>query len=92
MAAKDWRVVVEVETDSTDGRRTLRLDLPRDEWTLDELHDIGRGAAAAAGVLTEETTAVDVRVSFPELEEHLLDHLRQWYDAFRSLGFRPPPL
>jgi hypothetical protein len=62
---EDWRVVVEVETESASGRRTLRLDLPRGDFDLSELHELARGAAEAGNVLSEETTSVMVSVSFP---------------------------
>lgn len=61
-----WRVVVDVETDSPSGKRLLRLDLPRGDFALGELHDLARNTAEAGNVLTEETAAVDVRVSFPD--------------------------
>jgi hypothetical protein len=64
--SEGWRVVVEVETESARGRRTLLLDLPRGDFDLSELHELARGAAEAGNVLSEETTSVAVRVSFPE--------------------------
>ena len=63
--SEDWRVVIEVETDSPSGLRSLRLGLPRGDFGLVELHALAREAAEAASVLTEESTAVDIRVSFP---------------------------
>ncbi len=60
-----WRVVVEVETDSPTGKRMLRLELPRGDFDLGELHELARSSAASSGVLGEEATAVGVRVSFP---------------------------
>jgi hypothetical protein len=60
-----WRVVVDVEAESPSGNRSVRLDLPRGDFDLSELHDLARGTAEAGSVLTEETTAVGVRVSFP---------------------------
>jgi hypothetical protein len=60
-----WRVVVEVETQSPSGQRFLRLELPRGDVDLSDLHALARGTAVAGNVLTEETDAVDVRVSFP---------------------------
>jgi hypothetical protein len=99
----DWRVVVEVETDSPDGRHALRLDIPRDRWTLPDLHELARTAAEAASVLTEESTAVCVRVSFPAdpdgrdaglraLEAVLRARLEAWYRRSR-VAIRPtsPP-
>ena len=61
-----WRARVEVETNASDGHRSLQLEFPRGEWSLAELHDLARDAAEAGNVLTEETTTVAVRVSFPE--------------------------
>lgn len=61
-----WRVVVDVETESPSGKRSLRLDLPRGDFDLSQLHDLARDAAEAGNVLTEETTAVDVGVTFPD--------------------------
>jgi hypothetical protein len=61
-----WRVVVDVETKSPSGKRSLRLNLPRGDFALSELHDLARDTAEAGNVLTEETTAVDVGVSFPD--------------------------
>lgn len=61
-----WRVVVEVGTDSPSGRRSLRLELPRGGFDLGELHELARSSAESSGVLGEEATAVDVRVSFPD--------------------------
>jgi hypothetical protein len=61
----DWRVVVEVETESASGHRTLRLDLPRGDFDLRELHGLARSTAEAGNVLSEESTAVSVHVSFP---------------------------
>jgi hypothetical protein len=60
-----WRVVVNVETDSPSGKRSLQLDLPRGDVDLSDLHALARSTAVAGNVLTEETTAVDVGVSFP---------------------------
>jgi hypothetical protein len=60
-----WRVVVEVETQSPSGQRSLRLELPRGDFDLGELHELARSSAESSGVLGEEATAVGVRVSFP---------------------------
>ena len=60
-----WRVVVEVETQSHSGQRRVRLELPRGDVDLSDLHALARSTAKAGNVLTEETTAVDVRVRFP---------------------------
>ncbi|MCW2983493.1 MAG: hypothetical protein JWR63_1063 [Conexibacter sp.] len=87
-----WRVVVEVETEGSGGRRSMRLDLPRGDFGLADLHELARGAAEAANVLTEESTAVDVRVSFPDdqdagsraLEAVLRARLEAWYRRVRA--------
>jgi hypothetical protein len=62
---EDWRVVIDVETQSPTGRRALRLELPRGDFDLGELHELARSSAEASCVLGEESTAVEVRVSFP---------------------------
>lgn len=65
MSAK-WRVVVQVKT--KDARGTIRrvtVELPRGDWSMAELQDIGREAAEAGNVLTEESTTVDTRIRFP---------------------------
>jgi hypothetical protein len=93
----DWRIVVEVETDSPSGPRTLRVELPRERWTLAELHELARGAAEASSVLSEETTTASVRVDFPEdgrdagaraLEAVLRARLEAWYQRVR-VSVRP---
>lgn len=61
-----WRVILDIESaDSAGVHRSQRLDLPRESWTLGELHELARGAASAASVLSEDTTSISVRVSFP---------------------------
>lgn len=91
----DRRVVVEVETASPTGPRSVRVELPREHWTLAGLHELGRGTAEAASVLSEETTAADVRVSFPgdadgqdaglrATEAVLLARLAAWYRRVRA--------
>jgi hypothetical protein len=62
---EDWRVVIDVATQSPSGRRSLRLELPRGDFGLGELHELARSSAEASCVLSEETSAVEVRVSFP---------------------------
>jgi hypothetical protein len=87
----DWRVMIEVETDSPSGRRSLKLELPRGDFNLEELHDVARSGAEAASVLSEETTAVGVWVSFPDghdaglraMEAVLLARLQTWYRCAR---------
>lgn len=83
MSPTDWRVTVEITTGSPEGHASLRLDLPRSEWTLDELHDLALGAAESAGVLTDKTTSINVDVKFPEAELALLDRLHHWYRGLR---------
>jgi len=91
----DRRVVVEVETNSPSGPRAVRVELPREGWTLAELHELGRDSAEAASVLSEETTDARVRVSFPSdedgrdaplraMEAVLRARLDAWYRRVRA--------
>jgi hypothetical protein len=48
-----WRVVVDVEAESPSGKRSVRLDLPRGDFDLSELHDLARGTAEVGNVLFE---------------------------------------
>jgi hypothetical protein len=61
----DTRLAIVVETQSETGWRSMALELPRGTWELGEIHEFAKTAAEAAGVLTEETTEVTVKVSFP---------------------------
>jgi hypothetical protein len=89
----DWRVVLEIETEDGAGtRRRMLLDLPRGDFSLPELHELAREGADAMSILTEETTDVVVRVSFPEdLEAHLLARLKQWHGIYRLVRDGAPP-
>jgi hypothetical protein len=61
----DTRLVIAVETQSETGWRSMALQLPRGTWELGEIHEFARTAAEDVGVLTEETTEVTLKVSFP---------------------------
>jgi hypothetical protein len=41
------------------------LKLPVGTWQLGEIHELAKMAAEAAGVLTEQSTEVTLKVSFP---------------------------
>ena len=60
------RVMIDIETEGSSGVRRMRLDLPRGDFTLEELHELARGAAESANVLMDESTAVSIRVNLPE--------------------------
>ena len=59
------RAVIVVETQSPTGRRAMILELPLADRNLEELHDLATSAAQTAGVLTEQSNEITVRVSFP---------------------------
>jgi hypothetical protein len=61
----DAPMVIAVETESETGRRSMVLELPVGTWQLGEIHELAKMAAEAAGVLTEESTEVTLKVSFP---------------------------
>jgi hypothetical protein len=62
------RVVVTIRTINDGEPHVLTVDIPRGQWTIEELHDLARQTADAAGVISETTTEVDVAVRFA-LEE-----------------------
>jgi hypothetical protein len=61
----DARLAIVVETQSETGWRSMALEIPRGTWELGEIHEYAKTAAEAAGVLSEETTEVTLKVSFP---------------------------
>ncbi len=61
----DAPLVIVVETQSETGWRSMELKLPVGTWQLGEIHELAKMAAEAAGVLTEQSTEVTLRVSFP---------------------------
>lgn len=61
----DAPLVVVVETQSETGWRSLELKLPVGTWQLGEIQELAKMAAEAAGVLTEQSTEVTLKVSFP---------------------------
>jgi hypothetical protein len=60
------RLKLTVTTIVMDQEHILVLDIPRGHWPLDELHELGRTLAEAAGILGEFTTAVSLALEFPE--------------------------
>jgi hypothetical protein len=60
----DARVKVTVTAMVAGADHVLAIDVPRDRQTLEELHQLARSVAGAAGVLGERTSAVAVDVNF----------------------------
>lgn len=65
-ALKTARLKLTVTTVVAGQDHILVLDIPRGHWPLDELHELGRTTAEAAGILGEFTTAISVDLEFPE--------------------------
>jgi hypothetical protein len=61
----DDRVRVTITTTVTGADHVLAMDIPRDRWTLEELHELARSVATTAGILGEQTSAISVDVDFP---------------------------
>jgi hypothetical protein len=61
----DARVRVTITTTVTGADHVLAMDIPRDRWTLEELHELARSVATAAGILGDRTSAISVDVDFP---------------------------
>lgn len=49
--------------------RSLMLDTPRGEWRFEELQELARTTAEAAGMLTEQTVHVMLEVTVPKPDE-----------------------
>jgi hypothetical protein len=61
----DARVRVTIMTTVTGADHVLAMDIPRDRWTLEELHELARSVATTAGILGDRTSAISVDVDFP---------------------------
>ena len=58
------RVWVVVTAEVAGRRHMVSLDMPRGTWELDELHEMARTVAEAAGFIGLGTGAVSVGVSY----------------------------
>jgi hypothetical protein len=61
----DERVRVTITTTVTGADHVLAIDIPRDDWTLEELHELARSVATTAGILNDQTDAISVDVDLP---------------------------
>lgn len=64
MAGMDARVKITVTAMVAGADHVLAMDVPQGRQTLEELHQLARSVAGAAGVLGERTSAVSVDVEF----------------------------
>jgi hypothetical protein len=64
----DPRVRLTIKTTDGQQEHVLTLDTPRASWTLEELHELGRTIAEAAGILGAHTDAVAIDVQFSDDE------------------------
>lgn len=56
-----------VSTEWEDGSRfRLTLDAPRGHWPVEELHEMARTIADAAGMTSEITTSLRVGLAWPD--------------------------
>lgn len=72
-AVEQIRLKLTVTTVVMDQDHVLVVDVPRGQWTLDELHELARTVAEAAGILGEFTTAVSVDLAFYDSADPLPD-------------------
>lgn len=77
------RVTTEAKDEGgASSTRSLTRDTPRGEWCLDELQELARTTAEAAGMLTERTVRVMLDVTVPEPDEP--SRLDGWPDLTAS--------
>jgi hypothetical protein len=60
----DARVKITITAMAAGADHVLAIDVPRGRRTLEELHQLARAVAGAAGVLGERTSVVSVDVDF----------------------------